>query len=226
MNLKKILAAAMITSMTVAAAPIIVPNAVQGVLISEAEAARGGARIAPRSAPAAPKAAPAQRGSGKSVSGNGGSYAPSKSANDLGKTAPNAASAKPGAAAGTANAARSGTGWGNALRSIGFLAGGMLLGSMLASMFGLGSGFLADILGVLANVALVFIAVMAIRWIWNRFRGRKEEENVYRSAPRRQDIAPSPTVTDIRPQGVSAPLPTDINMDDSPRSIADRYRNR
>jgi len=141
-------------------------------------------------------------------------------------TAPNAASAKPGAAAGTANAARSGTGWGNALRSIGFLAGGMLLGSMLASMFGLGSGFLADILGVLANVALVFIAVMAIRWIWNRFRGRKEEENVYRSAPRRQDIAPRPTVTDIRPQGVSAPLPTDINMDDSPRSIADCYRNR
>ena len=52
MNLKKILAAAMITSMTVAAAPIIVPNAMQGVLISEAEAARGGARIAPRSAPA------------------------------------------------------------------------------------------------------------------------------------------------------------------------------
>ena len=213
MNLKKILAAAMITSMTVAAAPIIVPNAVQGVLISEAEAARGGARTA-------------QRGSGKSVSGNGGSYAPSKSANDLGKTAPNAASAKPGAAAGTANAARSGTGWGNALRSIGFLAGGMLLGSMLASMFGLGSGFLADILGVLANVALVFIAVMAIRWIWNRFRGRKEEENVYRSAPRVHDISPRPTVTDIRPQGVSSPSPTDINVSDSPRSIADRYRNR
>ena len=224
MNLKKILAAAMISSMPVAASPILVPTAVQGVLVSEAEAARGGARIAPRSAPAAPKASPAQNNSGKSVSGNGGSYAPSKSANDLGKTAPNAA--KPGTAAGTANAARSGTGWGNALRSIGFLAGGMLLGSMLASMFGLGSGFLADILGVLANVALVFIAVMAIRWIWNRFRGRKEEENVYRSAPRRQDIAPRPTVTDIRPQGVSAPLPTDINMDDSPRSIADRYRNR
>lgn len=224
MNLKKILAAAMVASMTVAAAPILVPTAVQGVLVSEAEAARGGARIAPRSAPAAPKASPAQNNSGKSVSGNGGSYAPSKSANDLGKTAPNAA--KPGTAAGTANAARSGTGWGNALRSIGFLAGGMLLGSMLASMFGLGSGFLADILGVLANVALVFIAVMAIRWIWNRFRGRKEEENVYRSAPRVHDISPRPTVTDIRPQGVSAPLPTDINMDDSPRSIADRYRNR
>lgn len=226
MNLKKILAAAMITSMTVASAPIIAPAAVQDVLVSKAEAARGGARIAPRSAPAAPKAAPAQSNSGKSVSGNGNSYAPSKNANELNKTAPNAASAKPGAAANAANAAKSSTGWGSALRNIGLLAGGMLLGSMLASMFGLGSGFLADVLGVLANVAIAFAVIMAIRWAWNRFRGRKEEENVYRSASPTRDISPRPTVTDIRPQGVSAPLPSDIDAGDNARSIADRYRSR
>ena len=225
MNLKKILAAAMITSMTVASAPIIAPAAVQDVLVSKVEAARGGARIAPRSAPAAPKAAPAQSGSGKSVSGNGNSYAPSKNANELNKTAPNA-SAKPGTAANAANAAKSSTGWGSALRSIGLLAGGMLLGSMLASMFGLGSGFLADVLGVLANVAIAFAVIMAIRWAWNRFRGRKEEESVYRSASPARDISPRPTVNDIRPQGVSAPMPTDMDADGSPRSIADRYRSR
>ena len=76
MNLKKILAAAMVASMTVAAAPILVPTAVQGVLVSEAEAARGGARIAPRSAPAAPKSSPSSSSSsGKAVSGNGSGYA-------------------------------------------------------------------------------------------------------------------------------------------------------
>ena len=229
MNLKKILAAAMITSMTVASAPIIAPAAVQDVLVSKVEAARGGARIAPRSAPAAPKAAPAQSNSGKSVSGNGNSYAPSKNANELNKTAPNAASAKPGAAANAANAAKSSTGWGSALRNIGLLAGGMLLGSMLASMFGLGSGFLADVLGVLANVAIAFAVIMAIRWAWNRFRGRKEE-NVYQSAARpQQAAAPQAPITDIRRPGAPAPRAMsqmDSSAGDSPRAIADRYRSR
>ena len=225
MNLKKIIAAAMVGALSVTAAPIFVPGAPSAV-ISQAEAARGGARIAPKAAPSAPKSAPApSSGNSKSVSGNGNSYAPSKSANQLDKTAPNAASAKPGTPA-AGSAARSGTGWGNALRNIGLLAGGMLLGSMLASMFGLGSGFLADILGVLANIAMVFVAVMVIRWIWNKFRGRKEEENVYRSAERPHAATPRAPITDIRPQGASAPAPTDIHAEDSPRSIADRYRSR
>ena len=232
MNLKKILAAAMITSMTVAAAPIIVPNAVQGVLISGAEAARGGARIAPRSAPAAPKAAPAQRGSGKSVSGNGAGYAPSKNANQLDKNAPAAgAKANTPGAANAASTAQRGTGWGNTLRNIGLLAGGMMLGGLLASMFGMGGGFLADILGVLANVAIAVVAFMAIRWVWNRFRGRKEE-NVYQRAARpQQAAAPQPPITDIRPQGAPASYAAPMNAHtdvagESPRTIADHYRNR
>lgn len=226
MNLKKILAAAMIASMTAAAAPTIAPDAAAGIFVSAAEAARGGVRMAPRSAPAAPKSAPAKSGTGKSVSGNGDSYAPSKSANQIDKTAPGAASAKPGAAANAANTARSGTGWGNALRSVGLLAGGMLLGSMLASMLGLGAGFLADFLGVLANVAMVFVAFMAVRWIWNRIRGRREEENVYRSAAPPRRSAPRAPITDIRPPGAAAHTPPSDGPDDSPRAVADRYRNR
>ena len=230
MKLKKLIAAAMVGSLTVATAPIIAPNAVQSVIVSQAEAAKGGARIAPK---AAPKAAPAaQSGSqSKSVSGNGEGYAPSKNASQLDKNAPAAgAKANTPGAANAANAAQRGTGWGNTLRNIGLLAGGMMLGGLLASMFGMGSGFLADLLGVLANVAMVFVAFIAIRWLWNRFRGRKEE-NVYQNAAR-PAAAPQPPITDIRPQGAPAPRmasPAHTQMDvagESPRTIADHYRNR
>ena len=230
MKLKKIIAAAMVGSLTVATAPIIAPNAVQSVIVSQAEAAKGGARITPK---AAPKAAPAaQSGSqSKSVSGNGEGYAPSKNASQLDKNAPAAgAKANTPGAANAANAAQRGTGWGNTLRNIGLLAGGMMLGGLLASMFGMGGGFLADLLGVLANVAMVFVAFIAIRWLWNRFRGRKEE-NVYQNAAR-PAAAPQPPITDIRPQGAPAPRmasPAHTQMDvagESPRTIADHYRNR
>ena len=231
MKLKRLIAAAMVGTLTFTA-PIIVPNAVQSVILSQAEAAKGGARIAPKSAPA-PKAAPStQSGSqSKSVSGNGEGYAPSKNASQLDKNAPTAgAKANTPGAANAANAAQRGTGWGNTLRNIGLLAGGMMLGGLLASMFGMGSGFLADLLGVLANVAMVFVAFIAIRWLWNRFRGRKEE-NVYQNAAR-PAAAPQPPITDIRPQGAPAPRmasPAHTQMDvagESPRTIADHYRNR
>lgn len=229
MKLKKLIAAAMVGSLTFTA-PLILPQTVQSTLGAQAEAAKGGARIAPKSAPA-PKAAPStQSGSqSKSVSGNGAGYAPSKSANQLDKNAPAA-----GAKANTPNAAgaaQKGTGWGNTLRNIGLLAGGMMLGGLLASMFGMGGGFLADILGVLANVAIAVVAFMAIRWLWNRFRGRKEE-NVYQRAARpQQTAAPQPPITDIRPQGAPASYTAPMNAHtdvagESPRTIADHYRNR
>lgn len=234
MKLKKLIAAAMVGSLTFTA-PIIVPSAVQSTLGAQAEAAKGGARIAPKAAPkVAPKASQGQSSSGKSVSGNGSSYAPSKNANQLEKNAP-VANSKANAA-NTANTAKSGTGWGNTLRNIGLLAGGMMLGGLLASLLGgMGSGLLADILGVLVNVAIAVVAFMVLRWLWNRFRSRKEEENVYRSAAQPRAAAPQPPITDIRPQG-SAPqnaAPMDItpptsalDADDSPRAIADRYRSR
>ena len=230
MKLKKLIAAAMVGTLTFTA-PIIVPNAVQSTLGAQAEAAKGGARIAPKSAPA-PKAAPStQSGSqSKSVSGNGAGYAPSKSANQLDKNAPAAgAKANTPGAANAASTAQRGTGWGNTLRNIGLLAGGMMLGGLLASMFGMGGGMLADILGVLANVAIAVVAFMAIRWLWNRFRGRKEE-NVYQRAARpQQAAAPQPPITDIRRPGAPAPRAMsqmDSSAGDSPRAIADRYRSR
>ena len=229
MKLKKLIAAAMVGSLTFTA-PLILPQTVQSTLGAQAEAAKGGARIAPKSAPA-PKAAPStQSGSqSKSVSGNGAGYAPSKSANQLDKNAPAA-----GAKANTPNAAgaaQKGTGWGNTLRNIGLLAGGMMLGGLLASMFGMGGGMLADILGVLTNVAIAIVAFMAIRWVWNRFRSRKEE-NVYQSAARpQQAAAPQPPITDIRPQGAPASYAAPMNAHsgiagESARTIADHYRNR
>ena len=233
MKLKKLIAAAMVGSLTFTA-PIIVPNAVQSTLGAQAEAAKGGARIAPKAAPAAPKAAPStQSGSqSKSVSGNGEGYAPSKSANQLDKNAPAAgAKANTPNAANAASQAQKSSGWGNTLRNIGLLAGGMMLGGLLASMFGMGGGMLADILGVLANVAIAVVAFMAIRWVWNRLRGRTEE-NVYQSAARpQQPAAPQPPITDIRPQGAPASYAAPMNAHgdvagESPRAIADHYRNR
>ena len=231
MKLKKLIAAAMIGSLTVATVPIVAPNAAQGVIVSQAEAARGGARISPRTSPnTAPAAPAAQSGSqSKSVSGNGEGYAPSKSANQLDKNAP-AAGAKANTA-GAASAAQKSSGWGNTLRNVGLLAGGMMLGGLLASMFGMGGGMLADILGVLANVAIAVVAFMAIRWVWNRFRGRKEE-NAYRSAARpQQAAAPQPPITDIRPQGAPAPYAAPMSKranvaGENPRIVADHYRSR
>ena len=232
MKLKKLIAAAMVGTLTFTA-PLILPQTVQNTFGAQAEAAKGGARIAPKSAPA-PKAAPStQSGSqSKSVSGNGAGYAPSKNANQLDKNAPAAgAKANTPGAANAASTAQRGTGWGNTLRNIGLLAGGMMLGGLLASMFGMGGGMLADILGVLANVAIAVVAFMAIRWVWNRFRGRKEE-NVYQRAARpQQAAAPQPPITDIRPQGAPASYTAPMNAHtglagDSPRAIADHYRNR
>ena len=194
MKLKKIIAATMVGALSVATVPLIAPTPVDHVLTAQAEAAKGGARIAPKATPkAAPKASEGQSSSGKS-------------------------------------------GWGNTLRNIGLLAGGMMLGGLLASLLGgMGSGLLADILGVLVNVAIAVVAFMVLRWLWNRFRSRKEEENVYQRAEQPRAAAPQPPITDIRPQG-SAPqsaAPMDItpptsalDAGDSPRAIADRYRNR
>ena len=232
MNLKKLITAAMVGALTFTA-PLIVPNA-QSTLGAQAEAAKGGARIAPKAAPAAPKAAPSTKSGSqsKSVSGNGESYAPSKSADQLNKNAPAAgAKANTPNAANAASQAQKSSGWGNTLRNIGLLAGGMMLGGLLASMLGSSGGFLADILGVLANVAIAVAAFMVLRWLWNRFRGRKEENAYQRGAHPKQSAPPQPPITDIRPPGAPASYTAPMNAradvaGESPHTIADRYRNR
>ena len=70
MKLKKIIAATMVGALSVATVPLIAPTSVDHVLTAQAEAAKGGARIAPKATPkAAPKASEGQSSSGKSVAG-------------------------------------------------------------------------------------------------------------------------------------------------------------
>ena len=110
------------------------------------------------------------------------------------------------------------------MRGIGIFAGGMLLGSMLSHLFGMGSGMFADILGLLMNGLLIVVAIMAVRWLWNKFRGNKTSA----SSPRdhRQDLEMRQQsmdgqqmrtpIQDIKPRG----------NDYESKSTADRYRNR
>lgn len=219
---------------------------------SVAYAAKGGARIAPSAPkPAAPKPAAPKATSPdthKSVSGNGGSYAPSKNAKDLGKDAP-AANSKSNANAGTSNAAagantQSTSRLGSVLRGVGLLAGGMFLGSMLGNLLGFGGGFMGDVLGLLANVVLFMIAFMAIRWLFSRFFGRKNNNNAqasyqqptwgsapnhqqptWNSAPRTQQTnASTPLQTiDITPTESHSTSERVNGMD--ARNIANKYRN-
>lgn len=230
MNLKQTLSAVMVGAMVLTAAPSlsVLPQAAQ----STAYAAKGGARMSiPKSAPAAPKApaASTNNNASKSVSGNGSSYAPSKDAKSLNKEAP-AANSKSNAAAGTNTQAQSSSRLGSIMRGIGIFAGGMLLGSLLSSLFGMGGGMFADILGLIMNGILLVMAIMVVRWLWNKFRGTKNNDrshaagNAYRQPlemrPDKPEEAHGRTpVQDIKP-------PTaEMNGCDT-KSMADRYRNR
>ncbi|SFT68911.1 hypothetical protein SAMN02910356_01645 [Selenomonas sp. GACV-9] len=224
MKLKKLAAAVMAGLMVATAVPMVA--AVTADMATVAYAAKGGAKLGggAKSAPKAPApkaSAPKSSNESKSVSGNGESYKPSKDAKSLDKNAP-AANSKSNTAGNTNT--QSGSRWGSALRNIGLLAGGMMLGSLLASMFGgLGGGLLADILGVVMNVVLLFAAIMVIKWLWNKFRGRKEE-NVYRSNMRDLNMRQEPK--DVTPQRMKI---QDIKGPDdgySAKSMADKYRNR
>lgn len=93
---------------------------------------------------------------------------------------------------------RSGSFFGSAMRNIGLLAGGMFLGSMLSSLFGWGGmGFMADMMGLLFNIILLFVVIRLIAWAWQKFRGSKrtsDEDEAYRkgyeAAMRKQQNAP------------------------------------
>ena len=116
---------------------------------SVAMAARGGARIsAPRvQAPAARPSTPST--SRPSASPNQREYKPSQNASSIKDQAPSART-------GTGTTANIGSRWGNTMRNIGLLAGGMMLGSLLGHLFGFGmGGFMSDILGLLMNVVIL-----------------------------------------------------------------------
>lgn len=224
MNIKKTMAAFMVGAMVLSAAPVI-PAAPS--FLNTAYAAKGGAKMSiPKSAPA-PKApaagATSNANTSKSVSGNGSSYAPSKDAKSLEKNAP-AANAKSNTAAANANT-QSSSRLGSIMRGIGIFAGGMLLGSMLSHLFGMGSGMFADIMGLLMNGLLIVVAIMAVRGLWNKFRGNKASSS--RPSDYRQDLEMRQQPMDSQPQ-MRTPI-HDIKPrgnDYEPKSTADRYRNR
>lgn len=226
MKMKKMAAAVMASLMVATAVPVV--TAVTFDQASVAYAAKGGAKVGggAKSAPkaSAPKASTPSSNS-KSVSGNGESYKPSKDAKNLDKTAPNSnakSSAMPN------SNTQSGSRWGSALRNIGLLAGGMMLGHLLSQMFGMGGGLLGDILGVVMNVILFLAVIMLVKWLWSKFRNRKGEQNVYRSGMRdlamrqdRENASPKESSQRMAIHDIKGP----VDGYDAKR-MADKYRNR
>ncbi|MBQ1867290.1 MULTISPECIES: hypothetical protein [Selenomonas] len=226
MKMKKMAAAVMAGLMVATAVPVV--TAVTFDQASVAYAAKGGAKVGggAKSAPkaSAPKASTPSSNS-KSVSGNGESYKPSKNAKELEKTAP-AANSKSNTAA--KNNTQSGSRWGSIMRNIGLLAGGMMLGHLLSQMLGMGGGLLGDILGLVMNVVMFLAVIMILKWLWNKFRGRKNEPNVYRSGMR--DLNMRQDIKDVTPKAPAERMEIhDIRGPEAgyeAKSTADKYRNR
>ncbi len=229
-----------------------------------ADAAKGGARISmPKvSAPAPKVSAPAKSSSGSTSSAtkkdtpNTKDYAPSKKASEYGESAPTAKSnttASTNSAAAANTAANSGTRWGSALRTMGMLAGGMMLGSMLSSLFGFGAGsWLADVLGVVANIAIIAFVLCILNVVirklmgkftsssragstrqsngWNTSNGRtrrREEEPVYTvDAEEVTEVKTeaAPVVHDIKPPSAAGSVAPGTYRDYDAHSTAERYR--
>lgn len=201
--MKKIFAAIVAGIFLFSAAPVILGTS------ETVYAAKGGARVAPRSAP---KAAPAPKSnaaeSTQKTGPNQKDYAPSKSAKDLNKEAPKTNSASP-----AANAANSATsGMGSMMRNIGLFAGGMILGGLIGNMLGMGG--MGEIFGIIANVIFVIFAFMAVRWLWRKFKNRNND-NPYQNNYSRNNVE-IPPIKNITPpeEGYNA------------KAMADRYRNR
>ena len=215
MNLKKITIAFVLAVFAFSAA---VP------MTDTAFAARGGARIsAPKAAPSAPKASPST-GTTKASSPNTKEYAPSKSAKSYSNEAP---AAKTGANA--AAQTQSGSRWGSALRNIGLFAGGMMLGRLLSSMFGMGgAGMMSDILGLIMNVVMIGAVFMILRLLWNKFRGNRNGGASYAEARREpvKDRMVNVTPQSAQHQGKVVDILPPANDDYDPKRTADRYRNR
>jgi len=99
-------------------------------------------------------------------------YKPSAPANSYSDKAPSS-QVKPG----TPNSQQQTTGgfWRNA----GMFGGGMLMGSMLSSMFGFGSmGAMSSIFGVIFNILILAGIIMGIRFLWNKFRANNNRRDM------------------------------------------------
>lgn len=195
---------------------------------SLAEAAKGGARIsAPKSSPSAPKPSAVPKSDAASTQQKTGpnqnEYKPSQKADQMQKDAPQTNASATTRTNSTAPQT-SASPWGSVMRNVGLLAGGMLLGGLLTSLFG-GSPFMADLLGLLANVAIFVGIFLVLRFIWSKIRGRREEENVYASSmPRERAAVQATGETPVRPMIPN--IGGETSGDYDAKSTADRYRNR
>lgn len=99
-------------------------------------------------------------------------YKPSAPANSYSDKAP-ASQVKPGTQVNQQQ--NTGGFW----RSAGMFGGGMLMGSMLSSLFGFGSmGAMSSIFGMIFNILIIAGVVMGIRYLWNKFRGNNNRRDM------------------------------------------------
>ncbi len=151
-------------------------------------------------------------------------YRPSQKAGDIPSTTPRAAA--PSGQTGRNSVPYQGTRWGNMMRNVGLLAGGMMLGSMLGRLFGFGMGsFMGDLFGLLINGVLIYFAFRFFSRLLGSFRsGSARREPPYRQEPQ---AAPFP-IPDIRPPQTARSFRTQerIGTDYEPKRTADWYRSR
>ena len=151
-------------------------------------------------------------------------YRPSQKAADIPSNTPRAASPSPRSNANSVP--YQGTRWGNMMRNIGLLAGGMMLGGLLGNFLGFGAGsFMGDFFGLLLNGCLIYFAIRFLLHLFGALRGKSApRENPYRQEPQ---AAPFP-IPDIRPPQAARNFPARGNGggDYEPKRTADWYRSR
>ena len=151
-------------------------------------------------------------------------YRPSQKASDIPSAAPRAAS--PSGRTGVDSVPYRGTRWGNMMRNMGLLAGGMMLGGLLGNLLGFGAGsFMGDFFGLLINGVLIYLAFRFLSRFFGGIRGKTASRvNAYRQEPQQ---APFP-IPDIRPPKAARSFPAGESngTDYEPKRTADWYRSR
>jgi predicted lipid-binding transport protein (Tim44 family) len=150
-------------------------------------------------------------------------YHPSQRAGDI-PSSPRAAA--PSDRANMNSVPYRGTRWGNMMRNMGLLAGGMMLGGLLGNLFGFGAGsFMSDFFGLLINGFLIFAAFRFLSRLFGGARGGSTTRtNPYRQDPREENAAPFP-IRDIRPPQ-RAHAAAANGTDYEPKRTADWYRSK
>ena len=150
--------------------------ALQSMAFAAASSSKGAPRSAPRAPSVSKPAAPAATTTTPPATNSAApGYKPSAPASSYGDKAP-AAAAKPA----VQQQAPQSTG-SSFLRTAAMIGGGMLLGGMLGNMFGFGSsGMMAQILGILINVFIVFLLFMVGRYFWTKYKESKEKKEAHR----------------------------------------------